>query len=246
MLYGNCYERVERVESMIIDPTYLLFVMLPGLILSAWAQSKVYGAYEKWKKIENSRKLTGADVARTFQHNYGFNVSLESAANEKLSDHFEPSTGIVRLSPEVAQLASVASMSISAHEFGHVQQYAQGSVLIKARSFILPVAKYGSNFAYIMILIGLIMQFAGLAWLGLGIFFFTTLFAVLTLPIELDASRRALKMLEENGMVVSQDDRSGAQAVLRAAAYTYLASMIVAILNFTYYAMVVSGMNRDE
>lgn len=224
---------------------YFLFVMIPALLLSGWAQMKVRGAYSKWSKERNSGNLTGADVARRMMQAYGFNISLEGTPNE-LGDHFDPRAGIVRLSPGVAQQPSVASMAISAHEFGHVQQYAQGSVLIKARGLVLPVAQYGSYLSYILIMAGLFIQaLSGLAWIGLGFFFFTTLFSVLTLPIELDASRRAMKMMEENGMLLSQHDRSGAQAVLRAAAYTYLAAMAVSILNFAYYAMLVSGMNRD-
>jgi len=229
---------------MFFSSSYILLVMLPALLLSGWAQMKVRGAYSKWSKEQNSGNLTGADVARRMMQSYGFNVHLEGTPNE-LGDHFDPRAGIVRLSPGVAQQPSVASMAIAAHEFGHVQQYSQDSVLIKARGVILPVAQYGSYLSYIFIIMGLILQFAGLAWVGLGLFFFTTLFSVLTLPVELDASRRAMKMMEENGMLMSQHDRSGAQAVLRAAAYTYLAAMAVSILNFAYYAMLVSGMSRD-
>lgn len=229
---------------MFFSSSYILLVMLPALLLSGWAQMKVRGAYSKWSKERNSGNLTGADVARRMVQSYGFNVNLEGTPNE-LGDHFDPRAGIVRLSPGVAQQPSVASMAIAAHEFGHVQQYAQNSPLIAARGFILPVAQYGSYLSYIFIILGLIMQVAGIAWIGLGFFFFTTLFSVLTLPVELDASRRAMKMMEENGMLLSQQDRSGAQAVLRAAAYTYLAAMAVSILNFAYYAMLVSGMSRD-
>ncbi len=118
--------------------------------------------------------------------------------------------------------------------------------MIAARTFILPVAQFGSYAAYFLILIGLMLNTVGMAWLGLGVFFFTTLFSVLTLPIELDASRRALKMLEENGLIVSHEDRVGARAVLRGAAWTYVAAMAVSILQFAYYAMLVSGMSRRD
>ena len=223
---------------------YFIFVMIPALIISGWAQMKVKGAYAKWSKERNSGNLTGTDVARRLVQAYGFGVSLEGTPNE-LGDHFDPRSGIVRLSPGVAQQPSIASMAIAAHEFGHVQQYAQGSVLIKARGLILPVAQYGSYLSYIFIIMGLLIHIAGFAWIGLGLFFFTTLFSVLTLPVELDASRRAMKMMEESGMLLSQQDRSGASAVLRAAAYTYVAAMAVSILNFIYYAMLVSRTFRD-
>jgi hypothetical protein len=223
---------------------YFIFVMIPALIISGWAQMKVKGAYAKWSKERNSGNLTGADVARRLVQAYGFGVSLEGTPNE-LGDHFDPRSEIVRLSPGVAQQPSVASMAIAAHEFGHVQQYAEGSVLIKARGLIMPVAQYGSYLSYIFIIMGLLIHIAGFAWIGLGLFFFTTLFSVLTLPVELDASRRAMKMMEESGMLLSQQDRSGASAVLRAAAYTYVAAMAVSILNFIYYAMLVSRTFRN-
>lgn len=222
---------------------YFLFVMLPALILSGLAQMAVTGAYNKWSQRRNSSGVTGANVARRFIQSYGFGVQLEGVQQE-LGDHFDPRTKIVRLSPGVASQPSIASMAIAAHEFGHVQQYAEGSVLIKARGLVMPVAQFGSYAAYIMILLGLLLNFIGLAWIGLIFFLFTTLFSVLTLPIELDASRRGLKMLEENNLILSSEDRTGARAVLRGAALTYVAAMAVSILNFLYYAMLVSGASR--
>ncbi|NDJ84839.1 MAG: zinc metallopeptidase [Chloroflexi bacterium] len=226
------------------DSGYFLFVLIPALILSGLAQMAVRGAYNKWSQRANSSNITGADVARRFTRNYGFDVSLEGV-NQDLGDHFDPRSKVVRLSPRVARDPSIASMAIAAHEYGHVQQYANGSILIQARGLILPVAQYGSYLSYIFILAGLLLSFAGLAWIGLGLFFFTTLFSVLTLPIEIDASRRAMKMLEENNLLTTREDRAGAQAVLRGAALTYLAAMAVSILNFAYYAMLVAGINRD-
>lgn len=222
---------------------YFLFVMIPALILSGLAQAWVTGAYRKWKQRPNGAGVNGVRVAELISRTYGFDIRLEGTNNE-LGDHFDPANKVVRLSPVVARDASIASMAISAHEFGHVQQYANGSALIKARMAVLPMARFGSNIAYIFILLGLVMNFVGLAWVGLGLFFFVTLFSVLTLPIELDASRRAMKMLNELNLLQTREDREGAQAVLRAAAFTYLAAMFVAILNFAYYAMLISNMSR--
>lgn len=222
---------------------YFLFVMIPALILSGLAQAAVTGAYRKWKQRPNGAGVSGVRVAEMINRTYSFGIQLEGTQNE-LGDHFDPTQKVVRLSPAVARDASIASMAISAHEFGHVQQYAEGSALIKARMAILPMARYGSNIAYILILLGLFMNFVGLAWVGLGLFFFVTLFSVITLPIELDASRRGMKMLDELNLLQTREDRDGAQAVLRAAAFTYLAAMFVAILNFVYYAMLVSNMSR--
>jgi hypothetical protein len=226
------------------DPAYFLFVMIPALIISGLAQMAVSGAYRKWRQHPNSRNMTGVDTARMLMNQYNLNVNLEGTQQE-LGDHFDPRSQVVRLSPGVARQPSVASMAIAAHEFGHVQQYAQSSPLITARSFILPVARFGNSGAFVLLLIGLFTGLTGLAWLGVLLFAFATLFTILTLPIEFDASRRAMKMLNESGILQTRDDRSGAQAVLRAAALTYVAAMIVSLLNLAYYAMLVAGMGRD-
>ena len=224
---------------------YFLFVLIPALLISGVTQMMIRRAYSKWSQEPNSRNMTGVDAARTLMQQFNLgNVRLEGVQQE-MGDHFSPREGVVRLSPGVARQPSVASMAIAAHEFGHVQQYSQSSPLIAARSFILPVAQYGGGLSGILIIAGLFMNFVGLAWLGLALFGFTTLFAILTLPIELDASRRAMNMMEQSGMLATREDRQGAKAVLRAAALTYVGAMVISILNFAYYAMLVSGMNRD-
>lgn len=225
------------------DGNYLLCVLLPALIISGVTRMMISNAYGKWRQAPNSRSITGAQTAQLLMRNFGLDVRLEGVQQE-LGDHFDPRTGIVRLSPGVANQPSVASMAIAAHEFGHVQQWAQGSALIKARGFILPVAQYGGGLSVILIFAGIFLNFIGLAWLGLFFFGMTTLFAILTLPIELDASRRAMNMMEQAGLLVTHDDRNGARAVLRAAALTYVGAMVISILNFMYYAMLISGMGR--
>jgi hypothetical protein len=176
---------------------------------------------------------------------YGLNVALEGTPQE-LSDHFDPRGQVVRFSPGVARQPSVASMAIAAHEFGHVQQYAQNSPLIALRGFLIPAVQIGSNFSYVLIIAGLLMNVFALSFLGLVLFGAAVLFSILTLPVELDASRRAMNMLDGAGLLRSQEDRSGAQAVLRAAAMTYLAAMVTSILQFAYYAMLVlGGRSRD-
>lgn len=230
---------------MFFDPAYFMCVLIPTLVLSGLAQMAVRGAYSKWSQRANTSNATGADVARHLIRSYGFQVNLQETPQE-LGDHFDPRSGVVRLSSKVGRQPSVASMAIAAHEFGHVQQYQQNSPLIAARGFVLPVAQYGGGISIFVIIAGLMLNFTGLAWLGVLLFGAATLFSVLTLPIELDASRRAMKMLEEQGMLRTSDDRSGAQAVLRAAAFTYLAAMIGSVLNLLYYAMLVSGMSRRD
>ena len=228
---------------LFFDSGYFLFVMIPGLILSGLAQWYVKSSYAKWSKRRNGANVNGVMTAQSLMKTFGLNATLEGTP-QQLGDHFDPRSGIVRLSPGIADQPSIASMAVAAHEFGHVQQYHQNSPLIAARSFVLPVAQFGSYGAYLFLIAGLFLNIFGLALIGLILFGFAVLFSVLTLPIEFDASRRAMKMLEGAGLIVSREDRQGAQAVLRAAALTYVAATAVAILNFAYYAMLVLG-RRD-
>jgi hypothetical protein len=198
------------------------------------------GTYSTWSKRRNGANVTGERTAQSLMAAFGLNASLERTPNP-LGDHFDPRSQVVRLSPGIADQPSVAAMAVAAHEFGHVQQYHQKSPLIAARGFITPVAQFGSQGAFLLLIGGLLLNLFALSLLGLILFGVTVLFSVLTLPIEFDASRRGMKMLEGAGLIVTREDRQGAQAVLRAAALTYVAATAVAILNFAYYAMLVFG-----
>lgn len=220
--------------------TYIFLVLLPALLISGATRLFINRTYGKWSQVPNGRNITGVDAARHIMQQYHLSVNLEGT-QQKLGDHFSPREGVVRLSPNVAQQPSVASMAIAAHEFGHVQQYSQNSPLIAARGFIMPVAQYGGGISTWLIIGGLVINFTGLAWLGVLLFAFTTLFSILTLPIELDASRRAMKMMDDSGMFAGPEDRSGSRAVLTAAALTYVGAMVISILNLAYWAMIVSG-----
>jgi hypothetical protein len=185
------------------------------------------------------------DTARILMSEGGvMRVGLEVAQGH-LSDHFDPGAGVVRLSPGVAQQASIASMAIAAHEFGHVQQKQVNSPLMALRTALVPAATIGPQIGFGMIFLGLILNFTGLAMLGLVLFAGIAVFTIVTLPVELDASRRALKLMTDTGLIVSDQDRAGANAVLRAAAFTYVAAMAASLLQLLYYAMLVFGNRRD-
>ncbi len=222
---------------------YIFLILLPTLLISGATKFFINRAYSKWSQVPNGRNMNGVDTARFIMQQYQLSVNLEGTP-QQLGDHFSPQEGVVRLSPAVAQQPSVASMAIAAHEFGHVQQYAQNSPLIGARSFILPVAQYGSGISTWLIIGGLFIGISGLSWLGILLFSATTLFSVMTLPIELDASRRAMKMMDDGGIFASAEDRKGARAVLTAAALTYVGAMVISILNLAYWVMLVSGGSR--
>lgn len=231
---------------MFFDPTYILFVMLPTLVLTGLAQAWVKGAYQKWGQIPNTSRVNGQQTAQALFRTGGVQpISLEVTGGQ-LTDHFDPTKNVVRLSQAVATQPTVASMAITAHELGHVQQHQNNSALMGIRSLLIPAAQLGPSFGIGLIILGLIINATGLATIGLILFGAATLFTVVTLPVELDASRRAMKMLEASGLLVDAQDREGAQAVLRAAAFTYVAAVASSILTLLYYAMLVFGGSRRD
>ncbi len=231
---------------MFFDTSYLLYVFLPTLIITGLAQMWVRNAYNKWSQIGNSSRATGLDTAQTLMSRGGIKrVGLEVTQGQ-LSDHFDPRSETVRLSPGVAQQPSVASMAIAAHEFGHVQQHQEKSPLMALRSILVPAATIGPQIGFGMIILGLILNAFGLAVLGLILFAGTTVFTVVTLPVELDASRRAMKLLDATGLIQTEQDRAGVQAVLRAAAFTYVAAVATSLLTLLYYAMLIFGGGRRD
>ncbi|MDZ4769718.1 MAG: zinc metallopeptidase [Chloroflexota bacterium] len=220
---------------MFFDSQYLLWVALPTLILSLLAQTFVSSAYNRWSKARNSAGLTGVEVAeRIFARTDVQRLPLEGAPGQ-LSDHYDPAKGVVRLSQGIATVPSVAAMAVVAHELGHVQQYQERSLLITARQFLVPGVRIAPQIGYMMIFAGLILNFSGLLWVGIALFGVMVVFMLLTLPVEFDASRRGLALLEQAGLMGTGEDRGGARQVLTAAALTYIAAAITAILQLLYY-----------
>src|SRR5690606_31167752 len=172
-------------------------------------------------------------------------VGLEVTGGQ-LTDHYDPGTGVVRMSQGVAMQPSVASMAVAAHGLGHGQQDEQGSALMSLRSMLVPSAQFGPSIGILLIILGLMFNATGLATIGLVLFAGAALFTIVTLPVELDASRRAMKMLEQSGLIATEQDRDGANAVLRAAAFTCVAAVATSILTLLYYAMLVFGGRRRD
>lgn len=224
---------------MFFDPSYMLLVMLPTLVLSGLAQMYVRSAYGKWSQTANGSGLSGPDVARRIMNQANLQVGLEATKGE-LTDHYDPRSHTVRMSYGVASQPSVASMAIVAHELGHAQQHAQNSPLITARNFLLPAVQISPTVSYGLILAGLLLNITGLAWLGVIFFGITVVFMLLTLPVEFDASRRGLRLLQESGLMVREQDQTGARQVLTAAALTYVAAAVTAILQLIYYISLVN------
>lgn len=225
------------------NPTYWLF-MAPAIILMLVVQWYVNSAYRKWSEVPNRNNFSGAQAAQRLMQRAGlYGVQIE-AVQGRLSDHYDPRTKVLRLSPSVYQGKSVASLAIAAHELGHALQDQEGYFPLRFRSAIVPVVNIGSYLGWILIFIGLILGFTQLAWLGLIIFAGGALFALATLPVELNASARAKRMLVESGLIVGEEEQKGVNNVLNAAALTYVAALITAVMQLLYYASLVFGGSR--
>lgn len=223
-----------------IDPLYIVLIVLT-LVLSGAAQLFLSTTYGKWSKTPNSANLTGAQVGQRIIRGTSLargtdkgDVRLERVPG-MLTDHYDPSSHTVRMSDGVADRPSVAAMAIVAHELGHALQHQDRSVLIAMRSLLLPAVRFSPQISYFMILIGLIMNATGLIWLGIAFFAAMVVFSILTLPVEIDASVRGMRLLREVGLLESADDAKGSRMVLIAAASTYLAAAVTAVLQLLYY-----------
>jgi uncharacterized protein len=226
------------------NPIYLLFT-IPAFVLAIVAQWRVKSAYNHYLRVGNMVGVSGVQAARSLLDAEGLvHVSIEGTPGE-LSDHYDPRQKVLRLSPGVAKSASVASLGIVAHEVGHAVQDSTAYGPLRFRVALVPVVNLGSWLGPILFMIGFFMQSYDLAGLGLILFSGAAVFALITLPVELDASRRALKMLNASGLVDNQD-LSGVSTVLNAAALTYVAALAQAISTLLYYGFLLSGMNRDD
>jgi Zn-dependent membrane protease YugP len=230
---------------LFFDPMYLVFA-LPALLLAFYAQFKVQSAYKKYLQVRNQRGMTGLEVARHLLSANGLNhVSVEDTRGT-LSDHYDPRSKTLRLSPQVARSESVAALGIVAHEIGHATQDARGYAPLRVRSGLVPVVNFGSWLGPILFFIGLLLGYTQLAWVGVIFFAGAAVFALITLPVELNASQRALQMLTASGLVVSSTEAKGAKKVLDAAALTYVAALAQALSTLLYYVFLLTGFSREE
>ena len=218
-----------------IDPVYFWFVLIPTLLISIGVQIYLKRTFSKWSEVKNSQGLVGPQVAQQLFDRTSLQPIRVERVSGTMTDHFDPGANIVRLSDPVAKRNSVASMAITAHELGHVQQYQSGSALIKARGFLLPALQFSPTISYIAILLGLWFNMTGMLWLGIIFFALMVLFSLLTLPVEIDASKRGTRLLQEAGLMQNETDAQGSRAVLTAAALTYLAAAVTSILQLLYY-----------
>lgn len=223
--------------------TYLLF-SLPALLLGLWAQFKVKGAFDKYSRVRNSIGMSGAEVARRILDMNGLTAVQVEQVNGFLSDHYDPRARVLRLSPQVYQSNSVAAAGIAAHEAGHAVQHKEGYGMLQLRTAIVPTVQIGSWLGPIIFMVGLLFNTTSLAWVGLILFSATAVFALITLPVEFNASARAKEVLSGSGMMYNTDMK-GVNAVLDAAALTYVAAAAQAVSTILYYLFLLSGRSRD-
>ena len=215
------------------DPMYMLF-LLPGMLLALWAQFRVKHAYAETSKIPARSGYSGAETAHALMESAGIhNVGIEPVQGF-LSDHYAPKEKMLRLSPDVYEGRSLAALGIAAHETGHALQDAHGYAPLRLRSLLVPVAGFGSNSAWIILVIGFALQRPGLILAGIIVFSVTVLFQLVNLPVEFNASRRARQILLGNGLI-DQDEDYYVKKVLDAAALTYVAATLTSVLTLLYY-----------
>ena len=226
------------------DPAYLIF-MIPAFIIMALTSAYVRSSYNKWSRIRAASGLTGAQAAQRLVSTgnlYGVQVA---ATQGELSDHYDPRNKTLFLSQGVYSSPSVAAVAIAAHELGHAMQDAEEYFPMRVRSFLVPVVNIGSNLGWILIMIGLFLQQINIAWIGVLVFSAGALFALATLPVEFNASARAKELLYSTGIIQTEEERRGVNQVLNAAALTYVAGLITAILQLLYFVFLVGGRRRD-
>ena len=230
------------------DWTYLIIV-LPCILLSLWASTKVNSTFKRYAKQLSSRRITGADAAqRVLRHNGVYGVRIERVSGN-LTDHYDPKTNVIRLSDGVYDNTSTAAIGVACHEAGHAVQYAQSYFPIKVRAAIIPITNFGSRLAMPLILIGILLSALGnfsytLVYVGIACFALSLVFQLVTLPVEFNASRRAMAAIEE-AELLTQEERRGARKTLSAAAMTYVAAAAVSFAQLLRLILLFGRRRRD-
>lgn len=229
-----------------------LIIIVPGVIFAFVAQLLVRSAYKKYSKVEARSGWTADDMSRMFMERYDCNGVTVEPIKGDLTDNYNPSTDVISLSETVYGKSTIAALGVAAHECGHARQQHEGSFMMALRKVLVPATNIGSNLAVPLVILGLLLEF----WLGtvVGTYFWvagvvlysmSTLFALVTLPVEIGASSRAMKMLEEQN-VLEKDERRGARKVLSAAALTYVAALLVSLLYLLRFLIIIAGTRRKK
>jgi len=231
------------IDPFLLHPSTIL--LIPAIILTVYAQMKISGTYGRYSRIRSSSGRTGADVARMILDENGlYDVKVEAVAGN-LTDHYDPRTHTVRLSSDIYNSTSIAALAVAAHETGHAVQHADGYTPLKIRTAFVPVASFGSQIGPLLIILGFVLpSIPILLTIGIYAFAFAVLFQIVTLPVEYNASSRALAFLNDSGIIASGEEMAGARRMLNAAALTYVAAALTAILTLLRFVWIAQG--RDD
>ena len=224
------------------DISYIL-ILIPVLIFSLWAQASVTSTFNRYQKVTNKRRMTGYDAARLILDRNGlYDVQIEQIAGN-LTDHYDPKANVIRLSDAVFSTPSIAAVGVAAHEAGHAVQYATNYGPIRLRASIVPLTQFASRWSIYILMFGILFSFGALAYVGFWLYAVVAFFQLVTLPVEFNASRRAITALEDGG-TLDREELSGAKKVLSAAAMTYVAALLSALLQLLRLWSIVSSNDR--
>ncbi len=226
------------------DPTMIL--LIPGILIALWASINVNSTFNKYNTVLSRNRLTGAQVAERVLHHHGiYNVRIERVAGN-LSDHYDPRANVIRLSDSTYNSTSIAAAGVAAHEAGHAVQYAQNYAPIKVRASIVNVCNFGTPLAFVFLILSFFVSYEAsgtLITIAIALYSLATVFQLITLPVEFDASKRAMVSLEATGLY-GQDELAGASKVLRAAALTYVAALISSVLSLLRFVLIATSGRR--
>ncbi len=227
---------------MFYDPTILL--LIPALLLALFAQARVKSVYAKWEKVRTRAGIPASDAAARMLRDNGNDAVGLAMVQGTLTDHYDPRSQTLSLSEGVYNSASIAAVGIAAHEAGHAMQKHDGYALLGLRTLAVPAVNIGSNLSVPIFILGLIMSWQPLVYAGIALFSLTVLFSLITLPVEFNASKRAVKMLEGSGIITTPEEEKGVRAVLGAASLTYVAAAIGAMLQLARLILLARGNSR--
>jgi len=227
---------------MFFDPMYFLF-LAPGMLLAMWAQYRVQSTFAEASKIRSRSGLTGAQAAATVMQREGLTSVTIEAVRGQLTDHYDPTDKVLRLSESVYAQSSLAAIGVAAHEAGHAFQDAERYPLLVVRNAIVPLANFGGSVSMLMIMGGFLLSLGSLVYLGIAAFSMTVVFQLVNLPVEFDASARARQKLRDSGLVTAEEDREVGK-VLNAAALTYVAATLTSIFTLLYFLFRAGFFNR--
>lgn len=214
-----------------------VLLLIPVLLLSFWAQMQVSGSFRRYSQVTNRRQLTGAQAAEAVLRAHGVHDVAVRRVSGHLSDHYDPRDNTIYLSDAVYSAPTIAAVGVAAHEAGHAVQYAMGYGPVRVRSAMVPATRIGSNLSFVLLFVGLFMYSQSLFFVGMVLFGVTTLFQLVTLPVEFNASSRAIGAICQQ-QLLSDEEVTGAKAVLRAAALTYVAALLMSILQLLRYVLI--------